>query len=86
MESGEHGINLKPDEEIYEEIMADLIRDRNEIELKKKKLDLERKYFIILLILAIILLGIMIASLILNIQQQIIINSLSSIISTFYFN
>ena len=41
MESGENGIYLKPDiyEEIYEEIIADLSRDRKEIELKKKKLD-----------------------------------------------
>ena len=33
MESGENGIYLKPDEGIYEEIIADLSRDR------KKKLD-----------------------------------------------
>jgi hypothetical protein len=72
-----NGICLKPDEEI----MADLMRDREEIELKKKKLDLERKYFIILLILSIILVGNM---LILIIQQQILINSLSTMISLLY--
>ena len=85
MESGEHGIYLKPDEEIYEEIMADLIRDEKEIELKKKKLDLERKCFIILLILSTISLGIAIVSLILNIQQQILINSLISTFSLLFF-
>ena len=56
---------LKPDEEIYEEIIADLIRDRKEIELKKKKLDFNRKYLIVLSILSTISIGIAIVSLIL---------------------
>ena len=73
---------LKPDEEIYEEIKADLIRDRKEIELKKKKLDFNRKYLIVLSILSTISIGIAIVSLILILQQKLIY-SLSSMISPF---
>ena len=73
---------LKPDEEIYEEIKADLIRDRKEIELKKKKLDFNRKYLIVLSILSTISIGIAIVSLILFLQQKLIY-SLSSMISPF---
>jgi hypothetical protein len=57
---------LKPNEEIYEEIIADLFRYRNEIDGKKKKLDFDRKYFILLSILSVMSLGIAITSLILN--------------------
>jgi hypothetical protein len=72
---------LKPNEEIYEEIIANLIRDRNEIENirdgKKKKLDFDRKYFILLSILSVMSLGIAITSLILDLQLLKLNNNLS---------
>jgi hypothetical protein len=68
---------LKPNEEIYEEIIANLIRDRNEIDGKKKKLDFDRKYFILLSILSVMSLGIAITSLILDLQLLKLNNNLS---------
>jgi hypothetical protein len=45
MEARERGIYLKPDEKLHAEIIADLIKVKNEIEFKKKKLDFESKFF-----------------------------------------
>ncbi len=45
MESRERCIYFKPDEELHEEIIADLIRDKNEIEFKKKKIRFCKKIF-----------------------------------------
>jgi hypothetical protein len=85
MESRERCIYFKPDEELHEEIIADLIRDKNEIEFKRKKLDFERKYLINLSILTAILFGIMITLLILNLEQQKLIYSLSCMLFIFFY-